>query len=427
MSTSGASGFSFSSGPIYQTYGVNSIDSIVDNALRRSFSALNLNNADGYETYSQAYLSEEQPKLNPITLTSAALSLANNNINNSYVSQPSGNCKFLPPISLDQYKLNNDPNPEIVRKRPTDKVRYRQDVAIRFLEPPQPPKHGDLVIKQLPNRQIAPAPPLVVRQAPPKPAAPAPLVLREAPPQPPARVPEQLVLVPGKVIPPPARKVVVERLPPIPPKPQQIFIEKWLPFKQQKRRVVYQKAEPDCLLPNPRNLVIQWEAPEVEISREYRNLGTQLADPEEYVRRHGAELLRHEEFKNAAARIGAPDNVIVSESHRELGLPELEGDVQALKLIDLERSGLSQYRSYLSGLGVSYDSAAFTATASPFGFITSSESVNLISINEAQSVANNINGGTEKPVSDSELRAYFNSIDANGDAVISYEELRQSL
>lgn len=337
-----------------------------------------------------------------------------------------GNCKFLPPIALDQYKLNNDPNPEVVRKRPADKVRYTQDVAFRFLEPPQPPKPGDIVVKQLPNRQIAPAPPLVVRQAPPKPANPPPLVIREQPPKPPVRVPEKLVLVPGKVLAPPARKVVVERLPPIPPKPQQVFMEKWLPFKQQKRRVVYQPAEPDCVLPNPRNLVIQWEAPEVEIKREYKNLGTQLADPEEYARRFNNDLLRHEEFKQAASRFGVPDSVVASDSHRELGLPELEGDVEALKLVDLERVGLSEYRSYLSGLGVSYDASLFSSSASAFGFITSPDSSNLVSIDQAQSTANNLNAGSEKIATDADLRTYFASIDSNGDGVISFEEFKSA-
>ena len=420
MSTSGASAFSFSSGPIYQTYGTNSIDNIVDNALRRSYSALNLNqSSQSYHTLSQVYLPNAESQ-NRVSRASNALTLANTSL------QTPSNCKFLPPISLDQYKLNNDPNPEIIRKKPSDKIRYVQDVAIRFLEPPLPPKHGDIVVRQLPNRQIAPAPPLIVRQAPPKPADPAPLILREAPPPLPPRIPETTVLVPGRVLPPPTRKVVVERLPPIPPKPQQIFVEKWLPFKQQKRRVVFHPAEPDCVLPNPRNLVIQWEAPEVEVTREYKNLGSHLADPDEYVRRFGSELLRHEEFREAASRIGAPEAVTSSDSHRELGLPELEGEVQALRLVDLERNGLSEYRSYLNNLGVSYDSADFSSSASPFGLVTSTEATNLISVNEAQSIANNVNASTERPVSDAELRAYFDSLDTNGDGVITYDELKQA-
>jgi len=364
------------------------------------------------------------------SFSAAHFSQATNQISTALTSaslgaiQPSGNCKFLPPVSLEQYKLNNDPNPEVIRKKPTDKIRYTQDVAIRFLEPPQPPKPGDIVVKHLPNRQIAPAPPLIVRQAPPRPPLPPPLVLREAPPQPPARIPEQLLLVPGKVLAPPARKVVVERLPPIPPKPQQIFLEKWLPFKQPKRRVVYQPAEPDCLLPNPRNMVIQWDAPEVEINREYKNLGSHLANPDEYVRRYGSELVRHEEFKQAAARIGAPDSVIVSDSHAELGLPELEGEVQALSLVDISRTDLAAYAQYLSTAGIRFNASLFSQEASPFGFITSTDSSNLLSYQEAASIANNLAASSEKIINDSELRAYFATIDSNGDGVLSFEEFK---
>ncbi|CAF1032831.1 unnamed protein product, partial [Brachionus calyciflorus] len=49
---------------------------------------------------------------------------------------------------------------------------------------------------------------------------------------------------------------------------------------------------------------------------------------------------------------------------------------------------------------------------------------NLVSINEAQSIANNLNAGTEKPINDAELRAYFNSLDTNGDGRVSFEEFR---
>ncbi|CAF1145175.1 unnamed protein product, partial [Brachionus calyciflorus] len=49
---------------------------------------------------------------------------------------------------------------------------------------------------------------------------------------------------------------------------------------------------------------------------------------------------------------------------------------------------------------------------------------NLVSINEAQSIANNLNASTEKPINDAELRAYFNSLDTNGDGRVSFEEFR---
>ena len=65
--------------------------------------------------------------------------------------------------------LNVDPNPQLIRKKPAEKVHYRQEVAVRFLKPPPPAPHGDIVIKQERDVQAAPAPPLLVRQKPPAP------------------------------------------------------------------------------------------------------------------------------------------------------------------------------------------------------------------------------------------------------------------
>ncbi|CAF0766482.1 unnamed protein product [Brachionus calyciflorus] len=326
-------------------------------------------------------------------------------------------CKFLPPISLDKYKLNIDPDPEVIHKKPLDKVRYTQDVSVRYLEPPSLPKPGDIIIRQLPNRQIAPAPPLVVRQTPPTPITPAPLVIRELPPTPPPKISEQLILIPGKVLPPPARKVVIERLPPIPPKPQQIFLEKWLPFKKQKRRVIYEKAEPDCVLPNPRNLIIQWDPPQVEINRRYKNLGVFKVDPVEYLNRHRSDLINHNEFISKARNIGIPSNLIEKDSHQDLGEPELEGDIEALNLIDLDRVGLSNYRDLLNNFGI----RVVDNSPGEFGFVR--ENSKLISIDQVENIVDDLNSGSEKLISDVELRNYFNSInDDNDDDDFNYEE-----
>lgn len=124
-----------------------------------------------------------------------------------------------------------------------------------------------LSITQEANTLTPPAPPLVIRQQPARPSTPEPLIVREAPPKPPAPVGRKLITISGKRLPPPPRKVVIERLAPIPAKPQAIIAERWLPYAQQKRKVIFRSAPPDPIIVKPRNVVIQWEAPEVTIRK----------------------------------------------------------------------------------------------------------------------------------------------------------------
>ena len=65
-------------------------------------------------------------------------------------------------------------------------------------------------------------------------------------------------------MPPPPRKVIIERLAPIPPKPQSVIIERWLPYSQVKRRVIFNKLnEKEPIIVKPKNIIVQWEAPQV--------------------------------------------------------------------------------------------------------------------------------------------------------------------
>ena len=52
------------------------------------------------------------------------------------------------PVPIDRYRLNEDPNPEIVHKVNNQPIEYSQDIQVRYLRPPTPPPPGDLVIKQ---------------------------------------------------------------------------------------------------------------------------------------------------------------------------------------------------------------------------------------------------------------------------------------
>jgi hypothetical protein len=144
-------------------------------------------------------------------------------------------------IPLKQYQINQDLNPLIITKNPTQNIEYSQNFAIRYLRPPTPPLPGEIVIKQLPNEVSPPGPPIILRQQPPRPQTPEPIVVRERPPNPPEQVGRKVITISGKKLPPPPRKVVIERLAPLPSKPQSVIIERWLPYAQSKRRVIYNK------------------------------------------------------------------------------------------------------------------------------------------------------------------------------------------
>lgn len=246
------------------------------------------------------------------------------------------NCQphdLAPALPLNQYQLNIDPNPEIIRKKPIERVQYNQNVAVRYLRPPAPAPAGDIVIQQLPDRQVAPAPAHYVRQQQPSQPTPLPLIIREAPPPPPPQIPGQYHQIPGKIIPPPARKVITEYLPPCPAKPQQIIVDRWLPYEAPQQRVIYQPAKPPCLIPNPRNVNIIWSEPDVEVTQVFINLGVHNANPAEYIARYGPSLVQHQQLPEIAQRFSSRGGYFLAAEQRQAPQPILIGDVQYLSLI----------------------------------------------------------------------------------------------
>lgn len=130
-----------------------------------------------------------------------------------------------------------------------------------------------------------------------------------------------------------------------------MIIERWLPYSQVKRRVIFQKANTnDPVVVKPRNVIIQWEAPQVTIKKEFKDLGVIRANPSEYVARYGTTLKTARELPPFVLEIKPPAGVILAADHQYNSIYELEGDVQALRLIDLDREGLSEYRQLVNRL-----------------------------------------------------------------------------
>lgn len=213
-----------------------------------------------------------------------------------------------PQMPLNEYPINHDPFIEITKK-PHDTLKYIQQIGVRYLEAPESEKPGDLIIRQLPDKLIAPAPPLVIRQTPSRPNTPPPLFIREPPPAPLPKIERQIIEIPGKTVPPPPRQVIVEKLPPLPPKPQTIIIDRWLPQKQPKRKVIIEKiSNKTSSYQSQKNILINWESPKVEIERRITNLGVYQIDPKEYIQKYGNSFTKTEEIDNILKSIEIPIN-----------------------------------------------------------------------------------------------------------------------
>jgi hypothetical protein len=49
----------------------------------------------------------------------------------------------------NHYKLNTDPNPEVIKKKSSQPIEYNQDIQVRYLRPPTPPPAGDIIIRYI--------------------------------------------------------------------------------------------------------------------------------------------------------------------------------------------------------------------------------------------------------------------------------------
>jgi hypothetical protein len=159
------------------------------------------------------------------------------------------------------------------------------------------------------------APPIILRQQPPRPETPEPLIIREIPPiPPPSNIGPKIITISGKKL-PPSRKVVVERLPPLPLKPKSIIIEKWLPYPEVKRKVIYNKTnQPE--IKKPKNIIINWETPETEIKTEIRYLGIVKVDPKEYSEKYKDTLKDPNNLPSIVNQVPTPIGLILASDLR---------------------------------------------------------------------------------------------------------------
>ena len=95
----------------------------------------------------------------------------------------------------------------------------------------------------------------------------------------------------------------------------------------------------------PKNVIIQWQAPEVKVKKEFKYLGVIRANPLDYIERYGSTLKTYNQLPEYVRDIQNPQGIELAANYEPVH--ELTGDIEALRLIDLDKEGLSIYQSYL--------------------------------------------------------------------------------
>lgn len=82
-------------------------------------------------------------------------------------------------------------------------------------------------------------------------------------------------------------------------------------------------------------------------------MGIIRANPVEYVQRYGSSLKQANELPDFVLEIQPPAGIVLAADYKYNQVHELEGELQALKLVDLDKEGLGQYREQLVRMGIS--------------------------------------------------------------------------
>ncbi len=90
-----------------------------------------------------------------------------------------------------------------------------------------------------------------------------------------------------------------------------IIIERWIPYSaMSKRKTIVQRAEAAKAYPKPRNVIIQYEAPQVRVVRQFQRLGVTPENPQAYVQRYGASLFDAQTLVQQARAAGVIEDIV---------------------------------------------------------------------------------------------------------------------
>jgi hypothetical protein len=138
---------------------------------------------------------------------------------------------------------------------------------------------------------------------------------------------------------------IIDQFPELSIEQQTNLINKWVPFGDIQKKIIVPDAE-------PKKFIFNYNSSNLSAKKELNYLGIIDVNPDEYTQKYGAELKHSSDLPKYILDIKTPDNLKLAAEITEPLVHELEGDVNALKLVDLDREELSIYRQYLQRMGI---------------------------------------------------------------------------
>jgi hypothetical protein len=77
-----------------------------------------------------------------------------------------------------------------------------------------------------------------------------------------------------------------------------------------KRKTIVQRAEAPKGYQQPRNVIIQYEAPQVRVIRQFQRLGVTPENPQAYILRYGASLFDAQTLVQHARAAGVIEDIV---------------------------------------------------------------------------------------------------------------------
>ena len=78
-----------------------------------------------------------------------------------------------------------------------------------------------------------------------------------------------------------------------------------------KRKTIVHRAEAAKPYPQPRNVIIQYESPQVRVVRQFQRLGVTPENPQEYLQRYGASLFDTQALVQQARAAGVVEDIVI--------------------------------------------------------------------------------------------------------------------